>query len=129
LSQPIIIPIAKALYLCDGHLGFANQKTDLVGIFNAIRAPIYPHVQRHFVIFAQLIGGLGQIPFYFDVSYPQTGQLVHTTNTHVLHVPRRDQLVQLAYTLQGCVFPTPGVYLIELFCDGQWVADTRLDLL
>jgi len=28
---PAIIPFAKALYLCDGHLGFANQKTDLMG--------------------------------------------------------------------------------------------------
>ena len=35
---PPIIPFAKALYLCDGHLGFANQKTDLMGIFNSIRA-------------------------------------------------------------------------------------------
>jgi uncharacterized protein DUF6941 len=120
--------VAKALYLCDGHLGFANRKTDLVGIFNSIRAPVYPHVQRQFVIFAQLIGGLGQIPFYFDVTFPQTGQLVHTTNTHGVSFPRRDKLIQLAYTMQGCLFPTPGVYLVELFCDGQWVADTSLEL-
>jgi len=67
---PPIISFAKALYLCDGHLGFANQKTDLMGIFNSIRAPSYPHVQSHFVIFAQLTGGLGQVPFYLDVSFP-----------------------------------------------------------
>jgi hypothetical protein len=81
------------------------------------------------VIFAQLIGGLGPIPFYFDVSFPQTGQRVHTTNTHIVKFPRRDKLIQLAYTMQGCRFPTAGVYLVELFCDGQWVADTTLDLL
>src|SRR4029077_3660824 len=109
--------------------GFANQKTDLVGIFNSIRAPAFPHVQQHFVIFAQLIGGLGPMPFYFDVTLPQTGQLVHTTNTHVVSFPRRDKLIQLAYTMQGCSFPAPGVYLIELYCDGQWVADTSLELL
>jgi hypothetical protein len=126
---PTIIPFAKALYLCDGHIGFANRKTDLVGIFNSIRAPAYPHVQQHFVIFAQLIGGLGQIPFYFDVTFPQTGQLVHTTNIHVANFPRRDKLIQLAFTMQRCLFPTPGAYLVELFCDGQWVADTSLELL
>jgi hypothetical protein len=126
---PAIVPFAKALYLCDGHLGFANQKTDLVGIFNSIRAPSYPHVQQHFVIFSQLIGGLGQVPFYFDVTLSQTEQLVHTTNRHVANFPRRDQLIQLAYTMRGCRFRVPGVYLIELYCDGQWVADTTLDLL
>jgi hypothetical protein len=128
MELPTIIPFAKALYLCDRHLGFANQKTDLVGIFNTIRALTYPHVLQHFVIFAQLIGGLGPIPFYFDVTLPHTGQLVHTTSTHVVKFPRRDKLIQLAYTMQGCLFPTPGVYLLELFCDGQWVADTSLDL-
>jgi hypothetical protein len=72
----IIIPFAKALYLCDGHLGFADQKTDLVGIFNSVRPDTYPHVQPHFVIFAQLIGGQGNVPFYFGVTFAQTGKLV-----------------------------------------------------
>src|ERR1700690_1468556 len=103
LSLPAITPVAKSLYLCDGHIGFANQKTDLVGIFNSIRAPAYPHMQQHFVIFAQLIGGLGPISFYFDVSFSQTGQLVHTTNTHIVNFSRRDKLIQLAYTMQGCL--------------------------
>lgn len=125
----MIIPFAKALYLCDGHLGFANQKADLVGIFNAIRAPFYPHSQRRMVIFAQLIGGLGRVPFYFDITLPAAGQLVHTSNVHFLNFPRREKLVQLAYTIHGCTFPKAGVYLVELFCDGQWVADTSLELL
>jgi hypothetical protein len=126
---PPIIPVAKALYLCDGHLGFANQKADLMGVFNAIRPPSYPHVQQYFVIFAQLNGGLGSVPFYFDVSLLQTGQLIQTTNTHVVQFPSRHKLVQLAYAMQGCLFPSSGDYLVELFCDGQWVADTTLALL
>ena len=124
-----IIPFAKALYLCEGTIGFANQKTDLIGIFNSIRAPSYPHWQEPFVAFAQLIGGLGQVPFYFDITFPQSGELVSTTNAHVLPFPRRERLVQLAYTFQGCTFPQSGIYLVELFCDGQWVADTTLTLL
>jgi hypothetical protein len=129
LSQATIIPVAKALYLCDGHIGLPNHKTDLMGIFNSIRPSKYPHVQKHFVIFAQLISGLGQVPFFIDVRFGSTGQLVHTTNRHILSFPRRDTVVQLAYTMQGCPFPQPGVYLVELFCDSQWVADTALNLL
>lgn len=125
----MIIPFAKALYLCDGHLGFANQKTDLVGIFNSIRPPAYPHRQKQAVVFAQLIGGLGQIPFFLEVTFPQNGQLIHTTNIHVLSFPRRDKLIQLALTMRGCVFPQPGTYLVELFCAGHWVADTNIALL
>ena len=124
-----IIPVAKALYLCDGHIAIPNQKTDLMGIFTSIRPASYPHVQNHFVIYAQLISGLGQVPFYFDVRFAPTGQLIRTTNIHTLNVPRRDKLVELALTMQGCPFPQLGIYLIELHCDGQWVADTALELL
>ena len=124
-----IIPFAKALYLCDGHIAFSNRKTDLMGIFTSIRPARYPHVHKQFVIYAQLISGLGQIPFYFDAVFAQTGKLIWTTNTHTLNFPRRDKLVELVLTLQGCPFARPGTYLIELHCNGQWVADTSLELL
>ena len=73
MSSAAIVPVAQALYLCDGHLGSPGGKTDLMGLFNSIRAAHYPHVQRQFVVFARLLQGL-----------------------------------------------------VELFCDGQWVADTRV---
>ena len=88
MAMPII-PFAKALYLCDGHIGFQNQKTDLIGLFNAIRPSSYPHRQTQFMIFAKLTGGLGQVPFYIDVTLPQTGQLIHTTQMRLLHFPHR----------------------------------------
>jgi hypothetical protein len=126
LTQATIIPYAKALYLCDGHIGLPNHKTDLMGIFNSIRPGKHPHHQKHFVIFAQLISGLGQVPFFIDVRFAPTGQLIRTTNRHIMNFPRRDTIVQLAYTMKGCPFLHPGVYLVELFCENQWVADTTL---
>jgi hypothetical protein len=129
LAQAVIVPDVKALYLCDGCIGFTNQKTDLIGLFNSIRPQLYPHTQQQFVIFAQLIGGLGNVPFYVDMRFAANDQLVHTTSTHRLHFPHRKRLVQLAYTIQDCRFAQPGRYLVELYCDGTWVADTTLDLL
>ena len=128
MSPTAITPVAKALYLCDGTIGFANQKTDVMGLFNAIRPPQYPHRQG-FVIFAQLLGGLGQVPFYFDIRFAADNSLVHSTKAQLLYFPSRDTVVQMAYTTGGCPFPQPGIYLVELFCNGQWVADTPLDLL
>jgi len=37
LSAGVILPVAKALYLCDVHLGFTSRKTDLMGVFDYIR--------------------------------------------------------------------------------------------
>jgi hypothetical protein len=75
LALARIIPVAKGLYLCDGHIAIAKQKTDLVGIFNSIRPREYPHIQKEFVIFVQLTSGLGRVPFYIDLRFAATGQL------------------------------------------------------
>lgn len=99
-----------------------------MGIFNAIRPVHYPHLQKQLVIFAQLLGGLGQVPFYFDVRYAADGTLIHSTTAKLLHFADRDTIVQMVYT-GACVFPKPGIYLVELVCNGQWVADTTLKLL
>lgn len=129
MALPSIVPVAKALYLCDGAIGFPNQKSDVMGLFNSVRPEVYPYVLERFVVFAQLSGGLGRIPFHIDVRYPKTGELVHQTDTRMLIFERRSQVIQMSCTISDCLFSQPGVYLIELHCNGVWVADTILELL
>jgi hypothetical protein len=69
LSQGVIVPVARSLYLCEGHLGFANRKTDLVAIFDGIRPPSYPHVHPQFVAYARLSQGLGRVPFFLEGTF------------------------------------------------------------
>ena len=126
MSSATIIPVAQALYLCDGHLGFPGGKTDLIGLFNSIRTANFPHVQKHLVVFARLLQGLGRVSFYIDIRFAPTQQLVHVSSTHMLVFPDRDTVVEMALTLKGVRFPQPGIYLVELFCDAQWVADARI---
>ena len=125
-----IVPVAKSLYICDYHIGFDDGKVDLYGIFNAIRPPEgFPHHLTRFCLFAQLCGGLGEIPFYFDIRHAQSGELVHTTLTNRLIFSDRITVVQLVMEIESCPFPRPGLYFIELFCDNTWVCDVPLKLL
>ena len=79
------------------------------------------------MVFAQLLGGLGEVPFYIDIRFAADGKLVYTTTPQLLFFPRRDKILQVACTIRGCVFPQPGIYLVEFFCNAQWVADTTLE--
>jgi hypothetical protein len=126
MSSATIVPVAQALYLCDGHLGFPGGKTDLMGLFNGIQATGFPHVQKQFVVFARLHQGQGQVSFYVDIRLASTQQLIHVSSTHTLVFPNRDTVVEMALTLKGVRFPLPGIYLVELYCDAQWVADTTI---
>ena len=98
------------------------------GHLQRIRPAAYPHVQKIFVVFAQLISGLGEVPFFIDIRFAATDEAIYTTDPHELVFPRRNCIVQMADTITGCEFPRPGIYLVELHCNGKWVADTTLDL-
>jgi uncharacterized protein DUF6941 len=124
-----IRPFARALILCDYVFGYENGKTDLYGLFNAIRAVSYPHTQGRFCVFAQLVGGLGKVPFHIDVLFRPRNELVWTTEVRQLEFPDRERVVQLVLEIQGCPFAEPGPYLIELYCDNVCVADVPLRLL
>ncbi len=126
MSTAVIVPIAKAIYLCDGSIGFPGGKTDLVGLFNTINAASFPHAAKDFVVFVQLSQGLGRVLFYIDIRFAPTNQLIYTSNVHQAQFPNRDMTVQIAYTVPSCKFPQVGLYLVELYCNNQWVADTTL---
>jgi hypothetical protein len=129
LSAAVILPVAKSLYLCDGHLGFTSRKTDLMGIFDSIRPQGgYPHVHPSFVVFARLAQGLGKIPFRVDIRLATSGQFVAGTSVQQLVFPDRDTIVNMVVTVKGVSFPQPRIYLVELLLDNQWVADTTVEL-
>ncbi len=121
-----VLPVAKGIHLCDYHIGYANGKVDLYGLFNSIRPASYPHTQGRFCVFAQLVNGLGKIPFFVDVRDGRNEQLIHTTLIHHLLFPSRSTVVQMALRIEQCLFQQPGVYLVELYCDNTWVCDTTL---
>jgi hypothetical protein len=122
-----VVPVAKSMYLCDFQIGYSNGKVDLYGLFNAIRPEQgFPYTRSRFCIFVQLVNGLGQVPFFIDVRFALTDDLVHTTETKSLVFPDRSTVVQMAMKMEGCQFQRPGLYLLELFCDNTWVCDTQL---
>ena len=77
-------------------------------------------------VFVQLVGGLGKIPFHVEVVEAGTGEVVYRTRTNHLLFYSRLVAMHMALTIHGCPFAYAGVYLVELYCNEQFVADTRL---
>jgi len=128
MSSGIIIPVAKNLYLCDGHIGLPGGKTDLIGIFNSIRPQSYPYLHPNFVVYARLGQGMGRISFFIEVRAAANLQLIHVSNTNSLFFPNRDTTIEMVMTMQVW-FPFSGQHLVQLYCENQWVADGSFALL
>ena len=125
--MPSIVPVAKALIVCENYTGYPDGRVDLYSIFNSIRPKnSYPYRRERFAVFAQLLNGLGDVPFFIDIVAASTSALVWTTNTKNLIFPNRTVVVQLAMNLEGVVFPQPDLYLVQLYCDNSWVCETGI---
>jgi hypothetical protein len=123
-----IIPVSRSLFLCDFHVGYQDGRVDLYGLFNAIRPAIYPHTRRHLVVFAQLVNGLGDVPFFFEIRRERDDELVRATAEHTIHFADRRATIQAVMTIEDVLFAEPGMYVVSLFCHNTWVCDTLLSL-
>lgn len=123
-----LIPVARSLYVCESYAPFGDDKIDLFGLFNALYPQTYPFEQDRLCVFAQLCDALGDVPFFLDIRHASTDNHIYTTKTNRLFFPSRTTIVQMAMTITKCSFPKPGLYLVELYCDNQWICDTTLTL-
>ena len=124
-----IVPVAKTIYLCDHVLSMdihGAPKTDVMGLVNAIRVLSFPHVAKRFHAFAQLTSGLGLVPFVVRIKHAATDAEVYRSPYRTLRFPTRSVVLHMSLAINDCVFPWPGLYLAELYCNNQWVADTTL---
>ena len=124
-----VIPSARSLFLCDHHFSAVKDKDDLYGICNAIRVEAFPYRLPRLCVFAVLTNGLGKTDFHFDVREADTNKLIHATRTGHLYFPDRRSNIKLAASISNCHFRQEGLYLFELYCNNEWVADSTLDVL
>lgn len=123
-----IIPVSRSLFLCETYVGHPDGRVDLTGILSALRPAVYPHLRPRLVLFAQLCGGLGDTPVFFEIRRERDDELIRTTAERAVRFVDRITPVNVAVSLNGVRFPEPGVYVISLFCHNTWVCDTVVTL-
>ncbi len=124
----VIVPVVQPLMLCE-EIDEEGGMLNVYGLFNVLRAELFPHTRELFCVFAQLSGGLGEMSFHYDLVRSRDERLVRTSHLQRFRFDRRSQLIQLFARFEDIVFEEPGVYLLQLFCDNTWVADVSLEML
>lgn len=123
----VIVPVAKSLYLCE-EVDVEGGLINLYGLFNSLHPRRYPYTRDSFVCFTQLVGGLGHVSCSVEVRWADGQQLIYITHSLPIRFDDRETLLQVKVDIEGCVFEAPGLYLVELYCNNAWVADTTVRL-
>lgn len=72
--------------------------------------------------------GLGPAVFRVDV-VDDRGTLIRRSQTYTYSFPHRHRSALVVIRLLDVVLPRPGVYLVELFCQNQFIDDPRIEVL
>ncbi len=129
----VVKPIAKSVYVCDEVV--CDPQTGKVSLFNlwdAIRVPPgkeFPYCLAKISVFAWWRDGFGRARTRLDLVQASTGNVIRRTRDCTIDFEARTVSVFARYKLENCVFPQPGSYYIELFCEDEFVDDQIIQVL
>jgi hypothetical protein len=125
-------PTGKIVYVCDEVLQDpASGKLSFLGIFDDVVVPSavgYPFRLGRMCVAAQLVGGSGPAPVHVEVVEGATQNLLRGAGPFTVNFPNRHQVVTVCLRLLNVVFPTTGVYFVELYSQGVFLDDRTLRL-
>ena len=128
-----VLPVAKAVYLCDEVLEDPlSRKVHLLGVFNALRVPgstPFPFHLGQLCVGAQLIGGIGEVPFHVEIVSAETEEVIYAFPQRRLQFANRHSTVFACFRIRNCLFPQSGVYIVELYSENTFIDDRALYVL
>jgi hypothetical protein len=109
-----ILPIAKAVYVCDViALDPQTGKVNLLGIWEQIQVPANTHFPfriDRFSVFIWWKGGHGSTRTCLELIDARTGALIRRTDEVVIDFVSRTDSAYGGYEFAACEFPESGYY-------------------
>lgn len=126
MAEPVR-PIAKRVYVCDDVIGDPlSGKVSLFNLWDAVRVPsaeVFPFCLAKVCVFVWWGDGFGKVKSRIDIVHGATETLVRRTRDCILNFEQRLDSVFARYKIEGCVFPEPGYYFVEVYCEDEFVDD------
>jgi hypothetical protein len=118
-------PTGLAIVVCDQIIeDKLTHKKSLIGIFNQIGTPSFPCRHPQMSVFVSLTEGRGSSEARLRIVHDETGHAVAEVRGQI-QFPDIHSVVELNFNLVGLVFPQPGLYSIEFYCDDALVLERR----
>jgi len=114
-----------AIVVCDQIIeDKLTNKKSLIGIFNNIGGVNFPWHHPQISVFVSLNEGRGTCTARLRIVNEATTEPVADVNGQIQFLDIHT-VVELNFNLVGLVFPTPGLYSIEFYCDDALVLERR----
>ena len=118
-------PEGLAVIICDNIITdpSTNKKT-LFGLFNNIIAPSFPVNLQKICIFVTIYNGNGKYNANFKIIHSDDSEAIYEAKGPV-KFEDPNHVVEMGFIIEDLVFPKPGIYSIEFYCDEELISDRR----
>ena len=125
MRSPAPSPAGLAIVVCDQIIeDKRTNKKSLIGIFNQIAAGEFPCRHPQLAVFVSVTEGRGRYPVRLRMAHEETAETVVDVNGE-LELTDVNMVAELGFDLLGVVFPKPGLYSIEFYCDDALILERR----
>jgi len=128
-----IKPVAKMVYVCDDVVSDPQTgKVSVLNLWDTVRVPAgesFPYVLARLCVLAWWRDGLGKATTRVDLVEASSGVVIRRTKDCIVNFGARTTSVFARYKLEKCVFPAPGYYYVELYCENDFVDDQIIQVL
>jgi hypothetical protein len=122
-------PLGLAIVVCDQIIEDKHtNKKSLIGIFNQIATNSFPCRHPKMCVFVSLTEGRGSCAARLRIAHEQRQDAVAEVKGQI-HFPDIHAVVELNFDLVGLVFPQPGLYAIEFYCDDALILERRFHVI
>jgi hypothetical protein len=118
-------PTGLAIVICDQIIeDKLTGKKSLIGIFNNINGTNFPCRHPQMAVFVSLTEGRDSYNAQLRIVNEETTDTIGELSGQI-QFPDIHHVVELNFNLVGLVFPQPGLYSIEFYCDDALVLERR----
>jgi hypothetical protein len=128
----VLHPVGKIVYVCDDVVADpVSHKPSVLNLWEVVRIPAgasFPYTLGKMCVVALMRDGQGEVRFRADLLRADTLEVIRRSKDYLVNFVDRHRSTLVAIRLKEVLFPQPGLYLVELFCEGTFVDDQLISV-
>jgi len=129
----VVFPVGKIVYIADDVIVLpGSTKPSVVNLWEIVRVPTgatFPYTLAKVCAVAWMRDGFGSADFRVDIVDATSNTVIRRSQTYTYAFPDRRRSALVVIRLVEVVFPHPGDYLVEFYCENQFIDDQAIQVL
>jgi hypothetical protein len=131
VAKKLVLPRVHVMVMCDEIVAHEAEENvlDLIGVRTELRAPSFPYTHERIVVYVQVTGHQGRVLLQIRIEETPTENVIMATPLQECEFDDRLAFTEMAFTLDACVFPRPGLYYVQVHDEGKLIGERAFRVL